>query len=101
MPLTIILSGRQCLHFLASMGFLRLVVVFIAALIAHVPKLAVVRDMPIADPKDCAPPSPAGALLVFSSNCPNGEAGRTYQNVPISSEKKTLKDIGGWKMPDS
>lgn len=103
MLLTITLSGRQCSHFPASMRFLQLVVVFIAVLIAHVQKLVVLCKMLITDPNDCAPPSPSlvCALLMFSLNCPNSEAGCTCQNVSFSLEKKTLKGIGGWWMPDS
>lgn len=80
------------------MRFLQLIVVFIAALIAHAQKLAVVCKMLITDPNDRAPPSPSplAALLMFSLNCPNSEAGCTYQNVSISPEKKTDSKRNLW-----
>lgn len=80
------------------MRFLQLIVVFIAVLIAHVQKLVVLCKMLITDPNDCAPPSssPVCALLMFSLNCPNSEAGCTYQNVSFSSEKKTDPKRNWW-----
>lgn len=65
MLLTIISSGRQCLHFLASMRFLKLIVVFIAVLIAHVQKLVVLCKMLITDPNDCVPPSPSPVCILL------------------------------------
>lgn len=89
--LTITLSGGQCLHFPVSMRFLQLIVVFIAVLIAHIQKLVALCKMLITDLNDCVLPSPSPvcALLMFSLNSPNSEAGCTQQNVSTSSEKKT------------
>lgn len=79
------------------MRFLQLIVVFIAALIADVQKFVVVCKMLMRDPNDRAHPSPpVGALLMFSLNCPNREAGCTYQSVCISVEKRADPKRSWW-----
>lgn len=105
MRLTIILSGGHCLHFPASMRFLQLIVLFIAVLIAHAQKLVVVCKMLMMDPNDCATSlSSSGRCFIDVFIKLSEQQG--WMHIPkyflfIGEKYQTLREIGGWKMPDS